>query len=1097
MIERAVGCLEKGGTRLSRVKLWKPRHLHSAFWSHGAGSIDLPSWWLTLLQLPQAKETPEAARGNAGPRLLDFLYPSQALAFVQKFRNPDPAIFRRQRRTPTAEQRPRAYASLTTDAPSGIANYTAQYYPEMSLRQQEVEGTSGDRSHVESLEARLDYLLQFDDREANQSELWQIFLKLQKLSFSLQPRQTLRLLRCLARSKLTTNQERLLNVFDSLPIKDRKSIHYSYAISAALNRNNLAVAVRLYTGALSAIHVPIGTSSLLSYTVERGFWQVAIETWQAYWNYKEGNNESPDIWTGVDSIPLPELWVSTVSAIDFAARMTELADSGAAAASREFALGLTTRSFARRSFPDESVHKITTTYGLKRGRVYANFSRRLHTRLLKPGVVDIQYPNIDLHWQLFDKATKLQAPTQKLYEVAIFQALSFKSRLYTIHALKFYQSLRQSSHIIPTKLLLKNLLGQVSAIHSEAGIFLLLNDYRYYHGHLSRKLFRIAIPELADQGNRKAVEGLLAEACSQYGEIKDSRIANAILHVCIRRGEVQQAVKTFNELEKRYGFKPDLRSFNAVIETHARVGDIEGASRWYNNLLDFGFRPIQQTLVPLMALFAKRGDLEAVKQLLRQSEIYGIETNIAMIDTLVLAQINNNELTAAEALVNEALETVEKVPKRSRTRMWNYLLNAFAMRGDLDKVTDLHRKMRVNNIPSDGTTFAALMHGLSIKEQSAAAYRILTEIMPQLAIVPTALHYAICMSGSLSTKNYRRLFALYAEMLGKDVKPDMAVHNLLIRAAAGIDTEAHLENAEGLEQQKYELARQTFEQALRDMDPMELATYDPIKFVGFNRLDESFSSSYFSYLIFLHGKQKAMDRVNALYDIFGETKRELQMDVESSPPFQMLSALMVTHLNAKDYDAVDQCWDTSLQKGRMLACRLGAKTSEAGWVLPARRYIMNVHLRHYMTSLIDRSKHHEIIEVIKHLQHCGYELDSKTWNYYVRILVENNQVALAFECCEKELMPGWEGWAPNNERFMKRALHFRQPKRLEPHRRLPAYETLVYLAAAFVDAQSSVSVKGGKPLSQQLYEVAPKTADVVHHLPRLDDALQRRLLNRS
>ena len=174
----------------------------------------------------------------------------------------------------------------------------------------------------------------------------------------------------------------------------------------------------------------------------------------------------------------------------------------------------------------------------------------------------------------------------------------------------------------------------------------------------------------------------------------------------------------------------------------------------------------------------------------------------------------------------------------------------------------------------------------------------------------------------------------------------------------------------------------------------------------------------------------------------------------------------------------------------------GARISEPGWVLPARRFILNVHLRHYIKSLLLQSKLDEIRKTIKHLHYCGYELDSKTWNLYIRSLVQHDEVLEAFEHCEKELMPGWEGWEPPNAKYMKKGLYYRQPKRLEPHRRLPAYDTLVYLAAAYVDAQNSLSVKGGTPLSQQLYKVSPKTVDAVYHLPRLDDPLQRQLLDR-
>ena len=1101
MIERAAGCLEKGGTCLSRAVSRNPLRSHrlirSTFWAHGAGNIDLPAWWIALLQLPQAKDTSKSVQDTARPKFLDFLYPSATLAFAEKCVSTDPAVFRRQRQTRPAARRSRAYASFTAEASVNASHDLSHHEAEITSHQPPPEAALGDKSHAETLLVRLDQLLLVDDHEASHTELWKIYLHLRNQSVTLHPRQIVKFLRCLARSDTKENLKRLLELFDSIPKESRKSIHYSYAISAALNHDHLEAAVRLHAEALSSIHVPIGTSSLLSYVIERELWQIAIETWQAYWSHEEMYPQRTDIWIGVDTIPLPELWGRASSAIDFAAGMTELTDSSAAAASREFALQLTLRSFALRNFTDDNVHKATNIYGLRRVKVFRDPNRQFHSRLLKPGVVETQHPNIDRHRQLFDKAIRLQAPTAELYEAAIYQVLSFKSLLYVTQALKYYQIFRENAHKTPTLQLLEALLEQICEVHSEAGIFLILNDYRYYYRKLSAKAFRKAIPEFAFQGNRKAVEDLLDEFVAWKGTITGSNIANAILHVCIRRGEVKRAVESFLEMESRYGFKPDLWSFNAVIETHARVGDIEGASEWYNRLLDSDFKPNGRTLIPLMAMFAKRGNLDAVQQLLRQSEVYGVETNIAMIDTLVLAQVKNDQLETAETLVYDALETVEKVPHKSRTRMWNYLLNAFAMRGDLDKVTTLHRKMRAEKIPSNATTFAALMHGLSIKRQAAAAYRILTEIMPQLGILPTALHYAICMSGYLLDKSYRRVFTLYAEMLKRDLRPDTSVHNVLIRAAVAIDSRKNQLTDSAPDDQQYELARQTFEQALKDQDPKLLATTDPIKFVGANRLDESFSSSYFSYFIFIFGTQKAMEDVKSLYQRFEDTKRDLRMDIEDIPPIQMLSALMLANLRDKDYEAVDQCWEMSLNGARKLARRVGARKSEPGWVLPARRFILNVHLRIYLRSLVLRSRHKDIPELLEQLHQCGYELDSKTWNYYIQILVQDDKVLFAFELCEKELMSGWKGWEPSNVRYIKRVLHYRQPKQLEPHRRLPSYETLVYLAAAFVDAQSSVSVGGGKPMSQQLFDVAPKTVDAVYHLPRFNDPLQRRLLQRS
>lgn len=1086
MIEGAVACLEKRGFRFSYATHGTPlrsyRRLHSAFWSHGAGSIDMPAWWIALLQLPQTKEAPEAVQEDTKPRFLEFLYPSQALAFIQKNIGTDSAVVGRQRQIVTAHQRSRAYASLTTDSlldPSDCATPVEAKEFAQQLADEEI---SGDKTRAEGLQTELDNLLLTNNHATDLSKAWKVYLEMQSLALKLHPRQIFRFLRCLARSLSKVDSERLLGVFGSLPIAGRKSMYYRYAISAALNNDKFEAAVRFHSEALLGKRGSMGTCSLLSYMVKRRSWQVAVETWQPYWNHKEGNVESSNIWVKVDKIPLPQLWDSTLSAIDFAAGLTALADSGAAAAAREFALQLTLRSFA-----------LHNTNGLK--QEMKRYGARVRRRHLKPdSVIEVEYPNVDKQRQLFDKATSLQAPTYELYESAIRQALSFGTGLYITQALKLYQTLRANAHITPTPHLLEALLRQVCEIRSQAGISLILDDYRYYHGSLSSQIYELAIHGFSIQGHNRAVEVLLEEYCLQYGKITSSFIANSILVAYNRRGQVNRVVETFKTLEDRYGFKPDQTSFDTVIATHARVGDAEGASTWYNSLLDSGFKPTHRILLSLMAMFAKRGDLEVVKQLLRQSETSGIKISVSMINTLVLAHVTNGELAEAERLVNEALEIAEG-SQESRTRMWNYLLNAFAMRADLQKVVELHQRMRENEIPSNAVSLAALMRSLATVGKPRAAYNILTDVLPQLGITANSLHYATCMSGYFKHKTYNRVFDLYSEMLEKGIEPNPAVYDILIRAAAGIDAEGLKQSTTGSDQQTYERARKIFSQAMKDLDPTVLATTNPMNFVGPNRLDESFTSSYFSFLIFLYGKQGALNQVEILYDWYSKVKLDLNMDVESIPPIQMLSALMLVELQIRNHDRVDHYWELSLKGARKLANRVGAKYSEPGWVLPARRFIVNIHLRYYMRSLADRSKYDEISKVIEHLHYCGFELDSRSWNFYIKTLVWNQQVLLAFKLCEKELMPSWaDRRKPRMGIGLARALRRRAPGYLEPHRRMLAYDTLVVLTAAFMELRSSVGAEEGMPTVQHLKDVAPRTVDVVRRLPRIDDRLQRAYL---
>lgn len=101
MLEQAAACLKFGAARNPLRCSLRPsrsqRLLHSTFWDHGAGDLDLPPWAVALLpnsDLPLRRDSDEirATRGQRKPQapapsdgvFLDFLYPPHALAWLQR-----------------------------------------------------------------------------------------------------------------------------------------------------------------------------------------------------------------------------------------------------------------------------------------------------------------------------------------------------------------------------------------------------------------------------------------------------------------------------------------------------------------------------------------------------------------------------------------------------------------------------------------------------------------------------------------------------------------------------------------------------------------------------------------------------------------------------------------------------------------------------------------------------------------------------------------------------------------------------------------------------------------------------------------------------
>ena len=1062
MIERAARCLEIGeraAFRGYKKQVRSRRHLHSAFWSHGAGNINLPAWWILLLQTTDIGNEGRTTRKTSGLRtavsdnlreiFLDFLYPVRTLALLKQIKR---ATTAHQLAAQSAKQSTRSYTSLAQTFITGanVAEEDADSYGDVSPPIPETTGAT--------LRHRINTLLDSNDQNGRYDEIWQTYQDLLETSQSLLPQELVRLLRCLMLSERSVDLERALALYESIPVKNRRAIHYSHAVSAALALKDLDTAVYIHREALVRVTGAIGTTAILGFAVEQQLWSVAIETWGTLWEHKLSYYTRPDIWTAVDALPSGLLVSKASSAADFAIGISESMEGQEAIAAREFALEL-----ARRVF---KIPRVTF--------------------------------DANQHWDLIEKVRKLDAADTSLCTLALEQLLSVDSREHGQRALNLYHSLRKKSAFSPTKHILVSVTQRLFQGKSARAICMILDDWRTHYATIPGRLAVRAAKILASSGHIEAVQVLLQEFISEHGELKHNTFYNCMLLAHSRRADPKGAVRCLHYLQETFGFKPDVKAWNSIISAYARVGNIDGALKYFQKLCDAGTRPDSTTYFILMSMHAKRGDRDAVDELYEQSKVEGVPTTLQMIDTIVLANIHDENLEKAERLVEQAVET--DAPG-SRTFMWNMLINTYALRKEIEKVSQLHRRMHEVGVPYDSLTYAALLTSLTVAKYPDGARRILRVVMPRDNVKRTPLHYAIVMRGYLLTEQYGKVFQVYKEMLNSNLSPNMSTQNVLLRAAASVDniTQA-TSNGEGLSED-LERAQRTFEQALTNLDPMELAASEPRMFVGPNPLDEAFTSTYFEYLVFLYGTKAAYHKVSELYEEYvtkHQSSQSVDHNIEVIPPIRLLTALMVSHLRAENYFEVDRCWDLALEKSEQLSCRYKADTSQEGWVLRSRRFIVNLPLHHYIISLTEQHRIIDLISTVRNLRHAGYALNSSNWNKYIQALAQSPELAhhiLAFEHCEEELISNWRGWSTlGDPKYMKPKLHKAQRLMLlRQDEKAPTYLTLVWLARMYSEARSQG--KGGT--MRALERVGPRTVDAVTNMPRLNDKPQSEILRQE
>lgn len=1060
MIERVTRCLESGGwTALSRSKkeIRSRRHLHSTFWSHGAGNIHLPAWWIFLLQTPVSREEAQPGQrigqvGNAVSTglqdiFLDFLYPVQTLALIRRLRR---STYEHHHATKNVKGYARSYTSIATDF------ITCRNLDE--IKESATEASSIETNPEIPLRKSIAKILGASDHTGFHEELWQSYQDLLQMSESLSAQELTRMLRCLVLSQRSIDVKRAVALFESIPVPQRRAIHYSHAVSAALILQDLDTAVAMHQEATSRINASVGTAAILRYAVQRELWSEAIKTWHTLWVHKLAYYATPDIWTAVDELPLDELITKAGSAADFARSIPESPGEKDAASARDFALELIRHTF--------SIH----------GKSF----------------------NVSRHGHLMQKAEKLSTSSANLTTLAMEQLLSTGSQEHGHRALMFYRRLRKTPEFKPTNELLTAVSKRVFAISSVSGTLMILEDWRAISGAVGLYIVRLAASVLARNGQLEALQNLFRSFVSEHGRPRSQFLYHRLLHVYNRRADTRGILQCLDDLRQNYDYEPDIKAWNYVIGTFARVGDVNVALSHYNHLRDLGIQADSTTYFHLMSMYSKRGDREAVLSLYEQCQVDGMPATVEMMDTLVLANINDERLEEAETLIDQALQMNFQTPL---TYMWNVLINAYALRKEVEKVSQLHRRMQKAGIPLNGMTYAALMTSLSVAKYPDQANKILSVVMPRNRIKRTALHYAIVMGGYLPTGEYGKVFSLYKAMLESGVSPNMSTQNVLLRAAASVDKSTPAAEDGSPNPEQFLRAQQTFEQTLANLDPSELATSEPRKFVGANPLDEAFSATYFEYLIFLYGKEAAFTKASELYERYIKMYlplRDGNQDIEASPPMRLLSALMAKHVRARDYNETDRCWKLAMDKSEQLARNSKASTSRQGWVLRSRRFIINLPLHQYIASLDTQGRTAELTETIDDLCNAGYALNSANWNSYIQAMVRSSQPSdrrLAFVLCERHLIPNWPGWsALGNKEFFKPKLRASQRDMLlMQDRKAPTYLTLVWLARAYLEAKS----RGMSSIMRSLEKAGPKTMDAITNMPRLNDRPQTEILRQE
>lgn len=883
---------------------------------------------------------------------------------------------------------------------------------------------------------------------------------------------SLALLRYLLHSSQNSDANVILKLFQQLDSHEKEADICEFVIQAYLKQNDLSNAREVYQFSWENFGIPSGCTQIFSYTVQNHMWSEA---------YK--------------------LWLSEKSLyLDF--------------------------NFYR--FLDKSAHEISIARSLiawvNNGEPTTDLQSpelmKFCTVIIRNSLKLVDLCSDKQYLFVLESTKNWKLPDKEIYTNAIL-LLAKKQKNDLL--LKSYSVLRLANSFYLSQAALLRVLDASCNRHDVHLMKQVLDDFFTLHSKPSRAAYRMCLKEFSRQGDLKTVHALFSQYISRYKtnsiesfqkmryevsmhskldksgksyhfeKIDESAPLTAndfapLLHVYARRGEIREVEKTFDQIRDVYGIEQDRLCWNILLSGYIKTKQVEKAYDCFDEILSNpNVKPDHYTLGTMMALYASRADLVRAKELYNQAKEFKIPPSAAMLNGLVVCLLRNDRYKDAEAV---CFETISMDLIGSKIHIWNSLVAGYAMNRDITNVNRIFNIMFEKNIEYDQYTFSALMQALVMTRQPNLAAKVLFQVMPKSGIIPNTFHFAVLLGGYLAVKDWVMFYRIYQEILQSKIRSNASTKFLTLRAATSEDAELFQNGTTG---EKFKRSFQIFSETMASIDPQDISE-TARKGFGQEPLDVMYPAIFYSftaYILSQYGEYKISLKLLHEYQSWLPEDRRKAGEI-----MKILTAMMLTRHLAHDREGVKECWDKAValarEESKLLPPIPGSKNPE-DMIEYDLRYFHQLKLNEpfgiYMKNLMAQKKVGELNKTVEILIGSGFELDNHNWNTYVKNLARNStSYKLAFQVCERKLMPGWQGWRIQRRKIAGRRtnvpLFVRRNKR-NPRLFRPFFDTMLWLARRMIDlrARAAESYEIQKLINLLKHEY-PNTIKALDEIPR-------------
>lgn len=1099
MLERATACFESAGWRLFRDSndaIRTRRSLSRNFWKHNATAEEFPGWFLALVQpsnqrsssaLNFASQNQTQSVQDGGTPFLEFLYPQTCSSALRIPRQPRRLGLRRRRRSLVGFAR-----NYTSDAVSN----TQPTFPDTSRIHGSILQDGTENPAASQAIEELSRIMEGEDNDFDKA--WVLYLAAGKPSAI---RSTL--CQYLSASKNRSDSDRAWQLFEETPLKDRSVGDFDCITHSQLRSKNDRRLTEIAKQAELSTMQEVANACLpwiFGYFFRRQSWRSAVEVLRIWCSFEQ----SADIRKVQPLFSRVKYFTLISSTLQFGIHLRK----------------------SRIRYSQRNT-----------GQLFVLAEALLHHISHSP--VQLEHASLDRLLRILRVYTDVHAPIVNHYMHIIKTLQSSPTRSGFSRSIAFYRQLRlELPDARPSYHLLTGQLASMNAWGMETGILFFLAELEHFHKRPGMDAYLVSLDCFAHAGDLSQVKSVFNRMLADHGSPSDCRPVLPLIVAHANTGNVEETRRQFERLTDEFQLQPNTHCWNALIKAHAFKRDWTGAQKTFTQMLHAGLQPDSYTFGTLMAISAKRGDIDGTRQLLKEARQHQVLITVPMLDTVVQSYCSNGQLEFAEQLA-EACTTLQI--GGSTTRMWNTILRQYARRLNIKACYRIKNRMKVAKIPLDGWTHYATMLGLVLVGRPERARRMLEQLHQKREMYAEEAHYALILSGFVEKGNrdmVRIIFKEIVERFGKaGPRSSLLYLKEQVRRDLQIAKETGVKDRADFQMVHAEKALAGYLANSHAAPSTSMSENQPH--------NDAEAAPQYEFLIKKYGAHGAIDRARALYQQFVDRHTEDDM------PIGVLTSMMSAHLNVAQYDETEELWNRAVLEAMKQASEIKidlsynypspniegpeATSSHPRFDLPvtndavipsnrkiisAQRFILAKPLSLYMRSLGYQNQTGRISQVVANLEELGFELSTFNRSSWIQMLASSDyypEQAKAFRMFEDQFAPRFPGWykllrgyghkSPEmtNATWMledQRSESFRDVSGkntrkywtgIEPGHLQPTYLTIVFLAASLNRIRDKTIIQGNHEL-QRINVVAPKTVKLIGEMPYKRDKIQGVLL---